>query len=162
MTHAPAPANTHATTPAKAPRPQPLPRNACRAHVPISTRWMDNDVYGHINNVTYYSFFDTAVNSWLIAQGALDIAHGAVIGLVIETHCNYFAPLAFPQPVQAGLRVTHLGSSSVRYEIGIFAQEHGMACAQGHFVHVYVDRATRKPVPLPAPLRSVLQQLLVP
>ena len=141
------------------PRPQALPRSAYRVFRPIGTRWMDNDVYGHINNVVYYSWFDTAVNSYLIEQGALDIHHGAVIGLVVETQCNYFAPLAFPQTVHAGLRVAHQGASSVRYEVGLFAEGEEMAAACGHFVHVYVDRDTRRPAPLPAALASVLETL---
>lgn len=123
---------------------------------------MDNDVYGHVNNVVYYSWFDTAVNAWLIEQGALDIHHGDTIGLVIETQCNYFAPLAFPQTVEAGLRVAHLGKSSVRYEVGLFAQGEALAAACGHFVHVYVEREDRRPRPLPDTLRQALQGLLIP
>lgn len=142
-------------------RPKPEPRDDYRHWSTISTRWMDNDLYGHINNVQYYSFFDTAVNRYLIAAGALDIHGGAVIGLVIETHCNYFAPLAFPQDVEAGLRVAHLGSSSVRYEIGLFAPGEPLAAAVGHFVHVYVDRASRRPVALPEPLKKALLPLMV-
>ena len=126
----------------------------------ISTRWMDNDVYGHVNNVVYYSFFDTAVNRYLIEQGALDPAAGAVIGLVVETHCNYFSPLSFPQLVLAGLRVGHVGRSSVRYEIALFAQEQERAAAAGHFVHVYVDRLKRRPVDrFPEALEKALQPL---
>ena len=140
-------------------RPQPEPREAFRHHSQISTRWMDNDVYGHVNNVQYYSFFDTVVNRYLIEAGALDIHAGAVIGLVIETHCNYFAPLAFPQPVEAGLRVAHVGTSSVRYEVGLFAPGEPLAAAVGHFVHVYVDRVTRRPVPLPPALLQALAPL---
>ena len=121
---------------------------------------MDNDVYGHVNNVVYYSWFDTAVNAYLIEQGVLDIERSTTIGLVVETQCNYFAPLAFPQTVEAGLRVARLGASSVRYEVGLFAQGAPQTAAAGHFVHVYVDRATRRPVPLPEPLRAVLQPLL--
>jgi acyl-CoA thioester hydrolase len=140
-------------------RPTP-PARALYVHFSrIETRWMDNDVYGHVNNVVYYSFFDTVVNRYLIDAGALDIHHGAVIGLVAETHCNYFAPLQFPQAVDAGLRVAHLGSSSVRYEIGLFAAGDASAAAAGHFVHIYVDRATRRPHRLPAALRSALQPL---
>ena len=139
------------------PRPQALPRSHYRAFRAIGTRWADNDVYGHVNNVVYYSWFDTAVNAHLIEQGALDIHQGPVIGLVIETQCNYFAPLAFPQTVWAGLRVAHLGTSSVRYEVGLFADGEDLAAACGHFVHVYVDRHTRRPVPLPElPHRGVL------
>ena len=143
-------------------RPQPEPREAFRHHSQISTRWMDNDVYGHVNNVQYYSFFDTVVNRYLIEAGALDIHAGGVIGLVIETHCNYFAPLAFPQPVEAGLRVTHVGTSSVRYEVGLFAPGEPLAAAVGHFVHVYVDRAARRPVPLPPALLQALGPLRSP
>ena len=141
-------------------KPRPERRSAYKAFRLISTRWMDNDVYGHVNNVVYYSWFDTAVNAWLIEQGALDIHAGEVIGLVIETQCNYFAPLAFPQTVHAGLRVAHLGSSSVRYEVGLFAEDGEMAAACGHFVHVYVDRSTRRPVPLPTELKTVLETIL--
>ena len=122
---------------------------------------MDNDVYGHVNNVTYYSYFDTIVNGYLIEQGALDIATSPVIGLVVETHCNYFAPLAFPDRVTAGLRVAHMGNSSVRYEIGIFRNDDEAACAQGHFVHVYVDRASGRPVSLPDALQRALAGLSV-
>ncbi|QCB46064.1 thioesterase family protein [Hydrogenophaga sp. PAMC20947] len=141
------------------PRPQALPRSAYRVFRTIGTRWMDNDVYGHVNNVVYYSWFDTAVNAYLIEQGALDIHQGPVIGLVIETQCNYFAPLAFPQTVEAGLRVAHLGMSSVRYEVGLFAQDAELAAACGHFVHVYVDRETRRPAPLPDVLKTTLEAL---
>ena len=148
------------SNPAPAARPQPLPRSAYRVLRPITTRWADNDVYGHVNNVVYYSWFDTAVNAHLIEQGALDIHLGPVIGLVIETQCNYFAPLAFPQTVWAGPRVAHLGTSSVRYEVGLFADGEDMAAACGHFVHVYVDRHTRRPVPLPDPLKKTLETLL--
>lgn len=142
---------------APAARPQARTRDHYRVFRPIGTRWSDNDIYGHVNNVVYYSWFDTAVNAWLIGQGALDIHGGKVIGLVIETQCNYFAPLAFPQTVEAGLRVAHLGQSSVRYEVGLFAEGSETAAACGHFVHVYVDRDTRRPVPLPAPLKAALE-----
>jgi acyl-CoA thioester hydrolase len=137
----------------------PEPRSAYKVFRPITTRWMDNDVYGHVNNVVYYSWFDTAVNAWLIEQGVLDIHGGSTIGLVIETQCNYFAPLAFPQTIEAGIRVARLGGSSVRYEVGLFAQGEPLCAARGHFVHVYVDRETRRPVPLPAPLRTTLETL---
>jgi len=142
------------------PRAQPQPRSAYRVFREIGTRWADNDVYGHVNNVVYYSWFDTAVNAHLIEQGALDIHHGVVIGLVIETQCQYFAPLAFPQTVQAGLRVAHLGRSSVRYEVGLFGEGEDQCAACGHFVHVYVDRDNRRPVPLPAKLKNTLENLL--
>jgi acyl-CoA thioester hydrolase len=120
---------------------------------------MDNDVYGHVNNVVYYSWFDTAVNAWLIERGALDIHTGGVIGLVIETQCNYFAPLAFPQAVEAGLRVAYLGRSSVRYEVGLFAEGDSLTAACGHFVHVYVDRQSRLSVPLPEKLKTTLETI---
>jgi acyl-CoA thioester hydrolase len=125
----------------------------------IATRWMDNDIYGHVNNVHYYSYFDTAVNGWLVEAGALDIHSGGVIGLVVETQCNYFEPVAFPQVLEAGLRVAHVGSSSVRYEVGIFAAGAARAAAAGHFVHVYVDRPTRRPTRLPAALAQALETL---
>ncbi|MES2993478.1 MAG: thioesterase family protein [Pseudomonadota bacterium] len=141
-------------------RPAPQPRDAYRHFSSISTRWMDNDAYGHINNVVYYSYFDTVVNRYLIEAGVLDVERGAVIGLVVETHCNYFAPLSFPQVVDAGLRVAQIGASSVRYEIGLFGGGAPLSAACGHFVHVYVDRATRRPAPLPAPLIDTLRGLL--
>ncbi len=120
---------------------------------------MDNDVYGHINNVVYYSFFDTLVNQYLVEQYGLDPQTSPVIGLVVETQCRYFSPLSFPDTVTAGLRVAHIGKSSVRYEIGLFKNNEPSASAQGHFVHVYVDRNTRRPVPLPESLRSALEKL---
>lgn len=123
---------------------------------------MDNDVYGHVNNVTYYSYFDTAVNGYLIAKGALDIEKSAVIGLVVETSCSYRAPLTFPDAVTAGIRVARIGTSSVRYEIALFRNGSEEAAAEGYFVHVYVDSATRRPVPLPEELKAVLLPLLRP
>ena len=141
-------------------KPQAQPRSAYRVFRSMTTRWMDNDAYGHANNVIYYSWFDTAVNAYLIEQGVLDIAHGETIGLVVETQCNYFAPLAFPQTVEAGIRVARLGASSVRYEIGLFAQDAPLTAASGHFIHVYVDKATRRPTPLPLNLKTVLEKLL--
>jgi len=140
-------------------RPQPDHRDAYRHFSDVPTRWMDNDLYGHVNNVVYYSWFDTVVNRYLIESGALDIHAGTVIGLVIETHCNYFASLAFPQVVEAGLRVGQLGRSSVRYEVGLFDKGAATTAARGHFIHVYVDRASRRPVELPAALRAALQPL---
>lgn len=121
---------------------------------------MDNDPYAHVNNVVYYSFFDTVVNAHLIEAGVLDIEKGTTIGLVVETQCRYFAPIAFPEPVTGALKVEHLGKSSVRYGIGIFRGDEDTAAAAGHFVHVYVDRQTRKPEPLPSDLRAVLEALL--
>ena len=143
-------------------RRAPEPRSAFAAFSPITTRWMDNDVYGHVNNVVYYSFFDTAVNGLLVAAGVLDIHAGPVIGLVVETGCSYFAPIAFPQAVTAGVRVARIGRSSVHYEIGLFADDAPDCAAAGHFVHVYVDRATRRPVPLPEGLQAVLRGWLRP
>ena len=140
-------------------RPQPESRDRYRAFRLITTRWMDNDQYGHVNNVVYYSWFDTAVNAHLIEQGALDPACGSTIGFVVETQCHYFAPLAFPQAVEAGIRVARIGSSSVRYEVGLFAAGAPQTAARGHFVHVYVDRATQRPVPLPTQLKAVLEAL---
>lgn len=141
-------------------KPQATSRSAYKVFRTLGTRWMDNDAYGHVNNVVYYSWFDTAVNAYLIEQGVLDIERGAIIGLVVETQCNYFAPLAFPQTVEAGLRVARLGSSSVRYEVGLFAQGETLSAARGHFVHVYVDRQNRRPTPLPANLKTVLEALV--
>jgi acyl-CoA thioester hydrolase len=142
-------------------RMSPEPRSAFKVFRRMDTRWMDNDVYGHVNNVVYYSWFDTAVNAHLIEQGALDIHHGETIGLVIETQCNYFVPLAFPQVVEAGIRVARIGASSVRYEVGLFSQGDVMCAARGHFVHVYVDKENRRPVKsLPLNLKNVLEKLV--
>ena len=140
-------------------KPMPSKRDDYKHFTLITTRWMDNDVYGHVNNVVYYSWFDTAVNATLIEKGVLDIHGGTTIGLVIETQCNYFAPLAFPQTIEAGIRVAKLGTSSVRYEVGLFAQGEPLTAAKGHFVHVYVDRETRRPVPLPTALKTYLETL---
>jgi len=132
------------------------------AHVqPIPTRWADNDVYGHVNNVQYYAFFDTAINAWLIREGGLDIHAGEVIGLCAESHCAYKAAVAFPDVVEAALRVGHLGRSSVRYEIGLFRAGSDEPIAEGWFVHVFVDRAERRPTPIPPPLREALERLIV-
>jgi acyl-CoA thioester hydrolase len=136
-----------------------LSRPAFRLFRPIATRWMDNDVYGHVNNVVYYSYFDTAVNGWLIESGLLDFGESPVIGLVVETGCTYFESVAFPEPLEAGIAVAHLGRSSVRYQLGIFRQGGGQAAAQGHFVHVYVDRATQRPVAIPEHIRAALSAL---
>jgi acyl-CoA thioester hydrolase len=143
-------------------RPTPDTREAYGHFQMITTRWMDNDVYQHVNNVVYYSYFDTVVNQYLIEKGALDIEKGEVVGLVVETQCRYFSPIAFPQKVHAGIRVAHLGNSSVRYEVGLFRDDDALAAAQGHFVHVYVDRATNRPGPLPEKLRAALLPLLRP
>jgi acyl-CoA thioester hydrolase len=140
-------------------RPVAEPRHAYPFFTRITTRWMDNDMYGHINNSVYYSFFDSAVNGYLIGRGALDIHSGNVIGLVVETHCNFFAPLHYPHTVEAGIRVGRVGSSSVRYEIGLFADAAASSAASGHFVHVYVDRSSRRPAPLPSELLAALAPL---
>ncbi len=136
-------------------------RDGFRHYAPITTRWSDNDVYGHVNNVVYYSWFDTAVNSYLINAGALDIEHSPVIGLVVHTQCHYFSPLAFPQQVEAGIAVAELGRSSVRYRVGLFAAGEALSAAHGDFIHAYVDRQTRRPVHLPDALRRALLPLVV-
>lgn len=141
-------------------KPSASSRTDYRAFRTIQTRWMDNDAYGHMNNVVHYSLFDTAVNAWLIERGVLDIHRGARIGLVVETGCRYFGELAFPDVVTAGLRVARIGTSSVRYEVGLFRNDEPAAAAEGFFVHVYVDRQTRRPLPLAQPLRDALQELL--
>ncbi len=151
--------SSHGPDQNKGERPKPLSRKDFVAWRNIPTRWADNDMYGHVNNVVYYEWFDTAVNALLIERGALDIHRGDTIGFVVETRCNYFAPLAFPQNVEAGIRVAESGRSSVRYEIGLFAEGAETAAAQGHFIHVYVDRATRRPVPLPELLARVVAEL---
>jgi len=127
----------------------------------IQTRWSDNDIYGHVNNVTYYSYFDTVVNCFLIDQGGLDIETDSVIGVALETMCKFNKPLAYPEVLEAGLRVGKLGNSSVRYEIGIFQEGAAEAAAMGHFVHVFVDRATGKPAPIPDAIRSALERIKV-
>ncbi|MFG1401763.1 acyl-CoA thioesterase [Xanthobacter sediminis] len=142
-------------------REEPALRSDFPHLLTLSTRWADVDVYGHVNNVVYYSYFDTVVNEHLIAHGVLDPQASAVIGLVVETRCTYFRSLTFPAPVVAGMRVAKLGSSSVRYEIALFQGEDARAAAQGHFVHVYVDRASQRPVPLPEAVRRVLEPLAV-
>lgn len=135
------------------------PRSDYRAWRTIPTRWADNDAYGHVNNTVFYAWFDTAVNAWLVESGLLDIAAGNPVGLVVATRCAYFASLAFPEPVEVGIAVERLGTSSVTYRIGIFAQGADQPAAQGEFTHVYVDRASRRPVPLPAGWRDKLAGL---
>jgi acyl-CoA thioester hydrolase len=126
---------------------------------PIPTRWMDNDIYGHVNNVVYYSYFDTAVNQFLIERGVLDIHQGEVVGFVVDSGCSYFSPIAFPDVVHAGIRVSKLGSSSVRYEIALYRNDDPLPCAAGHFVHVYVERSSNRTVPIPANVRTVLESI---
>ena len=140
-------------------RPARLARSDFRLFRPLATRWMDNDVYGHVNNVVYYSYFDTAVNGWLVEEGLLDPAKSPIVGYVVETGCTYFEPVAFPEPLEAGLLATHVGRTSVRYRIGIFRAGAPLAAAQGHFVHVYVDRETQEPVEIPAETRRALKAL---
>jgi acyl-CoA thioester hydrolase len=144
---------------APTPRPEPEQRTAYPHFRRIPTRWMDNDVYGHVNNVVYYSYFDTVVNAFLVDEGGLDIETGPVIGLCVESSCRYHASLAFPDVLDAGLRVAKIGRSSVRYEVGIFRAGEKAASAQGHFVHVFVDRITRRPVDLPDRMRAALTRL---
>ena len=140
-------------------RPQARTRSDYKIFIPIQTRWMDNDVYGHVNNVTYYSYFDTAVNQYLIEQGVLDFNTGEIIGLVVETGCQYFSSIAFPDPLEAGIRVANVGRSSVRYEVGIFRKDANETSAAGHFIHVYVDRHSRRPTPLPPAFLDALSPL---
>ncbi|MFE8072690.1 thioesterase family protein [Marinobacteraceae bacterium S3BR75-40.1] len=130
------------------------------AFQPITTRWMDNDLYGHVNNVTYYSYFDTAVNRYLIEEGGLDIHHGPVIGYVVDSRCTYRKAIAFPQAIEAGLRVERLGNSSVQYGIGIFRQGEEEPCAFGSFVHVFVDRETEQATPIPERIRGALEGIV--
>ena len=132
-------------------------RAAYRVWREIGTRWGDNDSYGHVNNTVYYQWFDTAVNAWLIEAGLLDVAGGDPIGFVVETSCRYSAPLSYPEPVQVGLAVETIGSSSVRYRLGIFAKRADAAAAEGHFVHVYVERESRRPVAIPGAWREALE-----
>ena len=140
-------------------RAPPAARAEFRAWRTFTTRWADNDSYGHVNNTVYYEWFDSAVNGWLVEQGLLDIERGDAIALVVETRCTYAAPLAFPQNVEVGLAIADLGRSSMRYRIGVFAQGAETAAAEGEFVHVMVDRATRKPVEIPSTWRTVLEAL---
>ncbi len=136
-------------------------RSDYRAFIELTTRWMDNDIYGHVNNVVYYSYFDTAVNRFLIERGVLDIHGGDTIGYVVESTCRYERPLSFPDRVAVGLRVVRVGNTSVQYEIGIFRNDEESSCADGRFVHVYVDRSTERPSPIPDAMRQVLSSLQV-
>lgn len=140
-------------------KPAPLPRSHFFTFVPMTTRWHDNDVYGHVNNVIYYAFFDTAVNRLLVEAGILDPVANATVGLVVETRCTYFASIAFPDEIEVGVRVAHLGRSSVRYDLGVFRKGEAQTCALGEFTHVYVDRASQKSVPIPDTVRVVLVAL---
>jgi acyl-CoA thioester hydrolase len=129
--------------------------------IELPTRWIDNDLYGHVNNVVYYTFFDTVINRYLIEEGGLDVFAGSVIGLAVETHCAFLRSVRFPDVIEAALRVAHLGTSSVRYEVGIFARGIDEVAAYGHFVHVFVDRETRRPTPMPPSLREALARITV-
>lgn len=142
-------------------RAPPETADRYRYFVPITSRWMDNDVYGHINNVTYYSYFDSAANHYLIREGGLDILTSPVIGLVVESKCNYHRPLAYPDRLRAGLRVDRLGARAVTYGIAIFREGDDAPAASGHFVHVFVDREGRQPAPIPAALREALAKIAV-
>ncbi len=142
-------------------RKAPETRDRYRHFLSIPTRWMDNDIYGHVNNVVYYSYFDTVINEYLIRAGGLDITQGEIVGLAVETFCRFHRELTFPEVIEAGLRVGKLGNSSVRYEIGIFKKDVPEAAATGHFVHVFVQRAARKPAPIPAPIRAALERLMI-
>ncbi|WP_250461280.1 acyl-CoA thioesterase [Microbulbifer litoralis] len=134
-------------------------RGDYRVFYPITTRWMDNDIYGHVNNVTYYSYFDSAVNRYLIEEGGLDIHRAPVVGFVVNSSCDYRAPIAYPQAIEAGLRVARLGNSSVTYEVGIFRRGEDSACAAGSFTHVFVERAANRSVAIPEPIRRALQAI---
>lgn len=138
-----------------------LTRHEFKYFLPITTRWADNDIYGHINNVVYYSFFDTAVNHFLIHHAGLDIHKGNSIGLVVDSGCSYFAPLAYPEAITAGIRVRRLGNSSVHYQVALFKSDEDQASAQGHFVHVYVNRESRQSQPLSDQMRQALQNLAI-
>ena len=140
-------------------RPQPTTRQDYRHFITITTRWMDNDVYRHVNNVVYYSFFDTTVNEYMMRRGVLDLDGSPVVCLVVDSGCQFFSPVAFPDAVHCGLRVAHLGNSSVRFEIGIFRNDEPLAAAQGHFVHVACDRQTQRPVAIPDDMRRTLEAL---
>jgi acyl-CoA thioester hydrolase len=142
--------------------PAPILRSHYARLIALPTRWMDNDIYGHVNNVIYYAFFDTAINQYLIAEGGLDIGDGRVIGVAVETHCQFMRSVAFPEVIEVGLRVGRLGTSSVRYELAIFKQAEDEASAAGHFVHVFVDRASRRSVPIPSSIRAALERLAGP
>ncbi len=142
-------------------RLQPDARNRYAHFVALTTRWMDNDAYRHVNNVVYYSFFDTAVNQYLLQAGVLDFEASPEVCLVVETGCTFFAPIRFPDRVDCGLRVVHLGTSSVRYEIGVFRNDEPLTCARGHFVHVCCERRTQSPIAMPARLRAALERLRV-
>jgi len=142
-------------------RPEPGRRHQYAQFMSVQTRWMDNDVYGHVNNVVYYSYFDTVVNRYLIDPGGLDFHNAPIVGIMAETMCRFYRSFAYPEGIDAGLRVGRLGSSSVRYEVGLFGEGDDLARAEGHLVHVFVERATNKPVPIPSGIRAALEKLIV-
>lgn len=140
---------------------EPLSRDDYRYFLPITTRWMDNDIYGHVNNVVYYSYFDTIANHFLIKEGGLDIHDGGIIGFVVSSQCSYKSGIAYPEPIEGGFRVNRLGNSSVEYGIGIFREGSDTACAAGTFTHVFVDRASQRPTAIPPQMRAALESVLV-
>lgn len=142
-------------------RQQPLSKSAFPYFRQVQTRWMDNDMYGHVNNAVYYSYFDTVINNYLIEANLIDPANGQLVGLAVETGCSYFSEISYPDVIHAGLRVGHLGRSSVRYEVGLFREDAKLTAAFGRFTHAYVDRATRKPIELPTDMRDELRKLVV-
>lgn len=145
------------------PKKKPYPNSKTDYHyfLKIPTRWMDNDVYHHVNNVVYYSFFDTTVNQYLIENQVLEFKNGETIGLVVETLCNYFKPITFPDVVQSGLRVSNIGNSSVRYEVALFNKQDQKASAQGHFIHVYVNKVSRKPTKISSKMKEALEKIAI-
>ena len=141
---------------------KPINRSDYKHFYPITTRWMDNDIYGHVNNVNYYAYFDSAVNRYLIEEGGLDIHKAPIVGFVVNSNCSYLSPIAYPQDIEAGLRVNKLGNSSVTYGVAIFRKGEDKACAFGDFIHVFVNRAENKSVPIPDNLRTALEKLTIP
>ena len=146
---------------ARAPKPAPLGRDAYAAFVPVTSRWSDNDSYGHINNSAYYLFFDSAINALLVEAGLLDPVASEIVGLTVSNSCDYFSSLAFPDTIEVGVAVEHIGRSSVRYRVGAFKAGEALPAAQGHFVHVYVGRAGQRATPIPEPLRRHMESLKI-
>jgi acyl-CoA thioester hydrolase len=140
-------------------RETPPTREEYKVFYPVTTRWSDNDIYGHVNNVNYYSYFDTAANRYLIEEGGLDITDGSIVGYVVNSGCQYHSPITYPETIEAGVRVDRLGNSSVQYGIAIFREGEPEAAAHGHFVHVFVERAQNRSVPIPRNLREALERL---